>query len=112
MKILFTEGSAKRISNAFFTVSGVAPLKDNQKLIFFKRKGGIYSVPSDVKEVGGLSTVKTEYIHSCHCKSGTVDETADISIKFDEVKVILLCLNLGGLLLGDIAKGKDILLTE
>ena len=110
MKMLFTFGSALRISKAFFTVSGVAPLcgRISPTESAVKRN----HAPSNVKEVSGLSTVKAKHVHRSHSEPCTVDESANISIKLDEVQVIFLCFNFGRLLLRDVTKGVDILLTE
>jgi hypothetical protein len=111
MKIDFTLESARRISNAFLTVSGVAPLLVSSALHTIRYKGDV-NEPADVKEVGWLTTVERKHVHGGHGKTGTVHQAADITVKLDEVEVGLLRLDLGGLLLRDVAEVEDVLLTE
>jgi hypothetical protein len=72
----------------------------------------MWSAPSDVQEVGGLTTVQREDIHRGHGQAGTVDEAPDVAIKFDKVQVRLLRLNLGRFFLRDVTKVENIFLTE
>jgi hypothetical protein len=109
MKILFTLGSARRISNAFLTVSGVAPLNTWYEY-YPKRRNE--RIPSDIQEVGGLTAVQRKDIHRGHRQASSVDETANVAIKFDKVQVRLLCLNLGRLLLRDVTEVENIFLAE
>lgn len=51
-------------------------------------------------------------IHGGHSETGTVDQAPDASVEFDEVEVGFLRFNLGGLLLRDVPKVEDALLTE
>lgn len=110
MKIALTLGSAEIISNAFFTVSGVAPLLKLNK-IPTSAKITCYA-PSDVKEVGGVATVQGKDIHGGHGQTRTVDKASDGTVKLDEVEVSLLGLNFRLLFLGDITEVEDVLLTE
>lgn len=64
---------------------------------------------TDVKEVGGRSTSKVKDIHGRHRKSGSVNEASDRAIELDEVEPELRSLDLGGVLLGQVAKSEDVL---
>src|SRR6266850_6205959 len=111
INMLFTLGSARSISNAFLTVSGVAPLF----AIINTRNGnksGLDRIPSDVQEVGGLTAVQREDIHRSHGQARAVDEAADVAIKFDEIQVGLLRLDLGRFLLRDVTEVENVFLTE
>jgi hypothetical protein len=97
MKILFTFGSARRISKAFFTVSGVAPLKNVKQLDCYEYR--MESIPSNVQEVGRLSAVERKNVHSRHGQTRPVHQTPDTAVKLNKVKVSFLGFNLGGFLL-------------
>ena len=56
--------------------------------------------------------MERENIHCSHGETGTVDETSDTAVEFDEVQVVLLSLDLRGFFLRNIAERKDVLLTE
>ena len=84
MNILLTDGSASNISNAFLTVSGVAPVHSHKFVVGLMLKS-IIDLPSDVKEVSRLSTMKAEHVHSSHRKTRPVNKATDIPVKLDEV---------------------------
>lgn len=65
-----------------------------------------------IEEVGGISTVQLDDVHGGHGKTGTVDETADVSVELDEVKTVLGSLNLLRVLLSQISPGPNLLLSE
>ena len=46
------------------------------------------SAPTHVKEVGGLTTVELDDVHSGHCKAGAVYKAADVAVEFDEVETM------------------------
>lgn len=112
MKMLLTLGSDKRISNAFLTVSGVAPLRVRKHLNTDYRDLKDLNSPSTVQEVGGVPTMEGKDIHCRHGQTGTVHETPNVPIQLDKVQVGFLGLNFGGFLLRDVPEIENILLTE
>lgn len=62
---------------------------------------------SNIKEVGGGSTVEVEDIHGGHGESSTVDEASNRTVELDEVEAVLGSLDLGSILLGDVAERED-----
>lgn len=59
-----------------------------------------------------MTAVQSKNIHSRHGQTGTVDQAADVTIKLDEVQVVLLRFNFRGLFLGNVPKGENVLLAE
>ena len=95
IKILLTLGSEVKISNAFFTVSGVAPLETGNEIKSFQsRPMHRHDLPADIEEVGRITTVKCEHIHGGHRKTSAIDEAPDVPVELDEVEIGLLCFNL------------------
>ena len=62
---------------------------------------------TDVEEVGGAAAVEVEDVHGGHGESGAVDEASDRAVKLDEVEAKLGRLDLGGVLLGQVAEAED-----
>lgn len=73
---------------------------------------GYVHIPSDVQEVGRLSTVQGKNVHRGHRQASAVDEAPDVAIKFDKVQVRFLCLNLGRFLLRYVTEVEYIFLAE
>ena len=78
MKMLLTLGSETRISNAFLTVSGVAPLQHVHQV--WSTDECKSNVPSDIEEVRRVTTVERKDIHGGHGETGTVYEAPDAAI--------------------------------
>lgn len=74
--------------------------------------GGRSGTTTDVEEVGGLATVELDNVHGGHGKTGTVDETANVTVELDEVQAGLGSLDLVSVLLGGVAPFEDLLLSE
>lgn len=70
------------------------------------------STTTDVKEVGGATTVQLDDVHGGHGETCTVDEATNVTIKLDEVQTVLSSLDLIGVLLALIAELEDVLLAE
>lgn len=69
-------------------------------------------LPSDVQEVGRLTTVQGKNVHRGHRQASAVDEAPDVAIKFDKVQVRFLSLNLGRFLLRYVTEVEYIFLAE
>lgn len=82
---------------------------DELKRLF---NGSRSSTTTDIQEVGGLTTVQLDDIHSSHGETSTVDETADVTVELDEVEARLGSTNLVSILLSGITPLKDLLLSE
>ena len=70
------------------------------------------NVPSDVKEVSGVTAVEGKDVHGSHGQSSAVHQASDVAIKLDEVEVSFLCLDLRRFFLSNVAKLEYIRLTE
>lgn len=51
-------------------------------------------------------------VHGSHGKTGTVNETANVTVKLDKVETVLGSLDLLSVLLGGVSELEDILLSE
>jgi len=85
MKILFTFVSARRISNAFFTVSGVAPLTKMVKMGRLESGptspfGAYQHSPSDVQKIRRVASVQSQDIHGRHSQARAVNQATDVAV--------------------------------
>ena len=67
---------------------------------------------ADVEEVGGLHAVELDDVHGRHGEAGAVDHAADLAVELDVVEVVLGGLDLGGVLLLDVAQLLHVLVAE
>ena len=51
-------------------------------------------------------------VHGGHGEAGAVDQAADLAVELDVVQLVLGGLDLGRVLLGDVAQGDDVLVAE
>src|ERR1700753_550302 len=45
------------------------------------------STATNIEEIGWITTINLNDIHSCHCKPSSINQTSNITIKFDEIEV-------------------------
>ena len=83
--------------------------EDNLKRLLHSGRVG---AATDIEEVGGLATVESKHVEGSHGETGTVHKAANVAIESDEVEAVLASVNLGGVLLRDIAELEHVLLTE
>lgn len=56
--------------------------------------------------------MEVEDVHGSHGKTGTVNETANVTVKLDKVETVLGSLDFLSILLGGVSELEDILLSE
>lgn len=67
---------------------------------------------TNVQEVSRRTTVQLDDIHGSHGKTSTVDKAANVTVELDEVKPGSSCLDLIGVLLGNVPPVENLLLAE
>ena len=71
-----------------------------------------FGATADIKEIGGLTSVEFDDIHSGHGKTGAVDEAANVTSDMDVVEVEVLGVLFARVILSLVLLSGEILLTE
>lgn len=65
-------------------------------------KGGLdlmgVGATTDVEEVGSFASMQRDDVHSCHCKTCTIDHATDVSVESNVVETSLNCLIFVGII--------------
>lgn len=105
-------GSQKELKSLLDGIGGSTTTNVKLRNLISCRRYPYFEGSICTHEVGGRTAVEVEDVHGSHGKTGTVNETANVTVKLDKVETVLGSLDFLSILLGGVSELEDVRLSE